>query len=197
MPASVDRINAIAVLSLLQESPRSGYEIKQIADERMKGVAEITSGTVYYTLKWLEKRGWAKASLSRRGRRPERRVYRITKAGRKGFLALLEEAAFETDHFYSPFDVALYFAPHLPSATMLKAVEKRLEDLERYRETIRLAEAKFPERWPYHLYYLREKTKQIADCNERWCLRLKRKIQERACSMERSPQLDELPIVRV
>lgn len=186
MPATVDPINALSVLSLLQESPRSGYEIKQLVDDRLRGVVEITSGTVYYTLKWLERKGWAKGSVSRNGRRPERRLYRISSAGRRAFVQLLEEVAFQRDRFYSPFDVALFFAPHLPADTMLRAVEKRLEEVARHRDALRRAEEAYPVRWPYHLYYLREKAKEIADCNERWCVRLKRKIQDRSESMASS-----------
>ena len=180
MPAKVDPINAIALLAFLREAPRSGYDLKRLADQRLEGVAEISSGTVYYTLKRIEAQGWVRGSVSRRGKRPERKTYRITPAGNRAFVQLLEEVALQDDRPYSPFDVALYFAPHLPSEVMLRAVERRLEGYQRYRGAIQRAEQQYPVRWPFHLYYLREKAKEIADCNLRWCLRLKRKLLDRS-----------------
>jgi DNA-binding PadR family transcriptional regulator len=179
MPATIDPLNAITILGTLAEGPMSGYDLKCHIDERLESVVEMSAGTVYYALKKFEARGWVKGSTERRGRRPARRTYRLTPEGRRAFVRFLEQAAFEGDRFYSPFDVALYFTPHLPPDTVVRAVEKRISDLERYREGLRRLEERFPVRWPFHLYYLREKAKEIADTNERWCIRLKKKIQEK------------------
>jgi DNA-binding PadR family transcriptional regulator len=179
MPARLDPTNALTLLGFVEEEPRSGYALKRAVDERLKDVIEITAGTVYYTLKRLEARGWVRGSVGRDGRRPERRTYRITPEGRKAFVHLLEEAAFRKESFVSGFDVALYFSPRLPPETVARAVDRRLEDLERFREGLRRIEERFPVRWPFHLYYLREKTKEIADTNERWWRRFRRKIESK------------------
>jgi DNA-binding PadR family transcriptional regulator len=180
MPATLDPINAITLLGFLEEAPRSGYEIKRAIDERLEDILEVSAGTVYYTLKRLEQRGWVRGTVSRRGRRPERRTYRITPAGRKAFVHLLEEAAFRQDPFVSSFDVALYFTPRLGAETLVRAVDRRLADLARHRDALRRLEQRFPVRWPFHLYYLREKAKELADTQERWWLRLKKKVQEKS-----------------
>jgi DNA-binding PadR family transcriptional regulator len=180
MPGRIDPVNAITLLGILTEGPRSGYALRRVIDERLPQIVEMSSGSLYYALQRFEARGWVRGSLSRRGRRPERRVYRLTPGGRLAFRRLLEEAAIQSDRFYSPFDMALYFAPHLPPASLLRAVEKRLDDLGRYREALRRLEERYPDRWPFHFYYLREKAKEIADTNERWCVRLRRKIQEKS-----------------
>jgi DNA-binding PadR family transcriptional regulator len=180
MPAKLDPINAIALLGFIEEEPRSGYELKQAIEDRLEHILEITPGTIYYTLKRLEQRGWVKGIVSKNGKRPERRVYRITPDGRKAFVQLLEEAAFEAERFLSSFDVALYFTPRLAPETVVKAVDKRMGDLARYRDALHRLEERFPVRWPFHLYYLREKSKEIADANERWWLRLRKKVQEKS-----------------
>lgn len=182
MPASVDPVNAAIVLALLEEAPRSGYDIKREIDGRLEGLVEITSGTIYYLLKKLERRRWITGRASKRGNRPERVTYRITAAGRREFVRQVRELALHTDRFYSPFDVALYLAPKLPPEALVEAVEKRLEHLSNSLRRLRQLEARFPERWPFHLYYLREKAKEMIDVNERWCQRLKRKIQQKALS---------------
>lgn len=180
MPARLDPINAITLLGFIEEAPRSGYDLKRAVDNRLEGILDISSGTVYYTLKRLEARGWVKGSTSRVGNRPERRTYRITGEGRNAFLHLLEEAAFQEDRFVSPFDVALYFTPRLSPATVVRAVDKRIHDLAKYREGLQRLEQRFPVRWPFHLYYLREKAKELADMNERWWLKLRKKVQDKS-----------------
>jgi DNA-binding PadR family transcriptional regulator len=179
MPAQLDPLNAITLLGILEQGPRSGYDVKRFVDEQLEHVIDITAGTVYYMLKRFEERGWTRGSVSRNGRRPQRRTYRLTPAGRRAFRALLEHAAFQSDRFFPPFDIALYFIPYLRPETAVRAVDKRLDDIARTREAFRRLEERFPVRWPFHLYYLREKAKEIADCNERWCVRLRRKIREK------------------
>ncbi|HLY09680.1 MAG TPA: PadR family transcriptional regulator [Planctomycetota bacterium] len=180
MPASIDPINAISLLGFVEEEPRSGYDLKRAIDERLEHLLEMSSGTVYYTLKRLEARGWVKGSVSRKGKRPEQRVYRITPEGRKAFGELLEQAMFQSHSFVSPFDIALYFTPRLPPETVTRAVDKHLADLDRFRGSLHTLEERFPVRWPFHLYYLREKAKEIADSSERWWIRLRKKVEERA-----------------
>jgi DNA-binding PadR family transcriptional regulator len=177
VPATLDPVNAATILGFLSEEPRSGYDLKRAIDDRLEDLLEITQGTIYYTLKRLEQKGWVRGTVSRRGRRPERRTYRLTPAGQKAFVGLLEEAAFRKERFVSAFDVALYFAPRLPMATVLRAVDQRLGDLQRTRGAIRALEGRFPARWPFHLYYLREKAKELADLDERWWRRLRQKLE--------------------
>ena len=180
MPATIDPVNAITLLGFIEEEPRSGYDLKRTIDERLEHILEMSSGTVYYTLKRMEARGWVKGSVSRNGKRPEQRVYRITPEGRKAFAELLEKAMFQAHQFVSPFDIALYFIPRLPPETVVRAVDKHLADLDRFRLSLHTLEERFPVRWPFHLYYLREKAKEIAGSSERWWIKLRKKVEERA-----------------
>ena len=180
MPASIDPLNAIIVLAIVDEEPRTGYEVKQIVAERLDGIADISAGTVYYTLKKLESRSWIKGSVSRKGRRPERKTYKITAAGKRGFRKLLENAAMQEDRFYSPFDVAVFLTPYMSPDSLYRAVDQRLKWVEKSRTRIESIVTENPGRWPFYLYYLREKFKEILDTNERWCQRLKKKIQEKS-----------------
>jgi len=180
MPATIDAVNAIALLGFIEEEPRSGYDLKRAIDERMEHLLEMTAGTVYYTLKRLEAKGWVKGSVTRKGKRPEQRVYRITPAGKAAFSHLLEEVMDRPHQFISPFDLALYFTPRMRPEAVTRAVDKHLADLARFRESMRTLEERFPVRWPFHLYYLREKAKEIAGSSERWWLKLRKKVEQRA-----------------
>jgi len=179
MPASTDPVNEIILLGTLEETPSSGYDISQRMMEELGGIVQVSSGTIYYTLKKLEARGWIKGSVSKQGRRPERRVYSITAAGKRGFQKRLEEAADKSDQVYSPFDVALFFTPKMSPKTLVKAAEKRLKELEKVVKKLEDLEEKNPGRWPFHLYYLHEKSKEIAKINEKWSQRLKKKLKEK------------------
>ncbi len=79
---------AHAILGLLVEGERHGYEIATTLAERIGGGAYNT-GQVHQALGLLEARGWA---LSRENEvlNRTRRLYRITAAGRGEFVAWLE-----------------------------------------------------------------------------------------------------------
>jgi len=180
MPGRIEPTNAIAILGILAEEPRSGYDLLRAIGERGAGLLDLPAGTLYYALKTFEKRRWVQGAAERRGKRPERRVYRITPAGRKAFLELLEETAFAPDRLISPFDIALFFAPQLPPETLLRAIEKREAHVAASLASIHKVEEHFPDRWPFHLYYLKEKTKEVAEIQARWCERLRRKVREKS-----------------
>jgi len=179
MPGTIDPQNAIAILGILREGPRSGYDLKTAVEDRAAGLLELSAGSLYYALKCFEKRGWVSSAAEKRGRRPERRLYRLTPDGRKAFVRHLEEAVEQPDRLVSSFDLALFFAPHLTPEALLRAVERREQDFARWEERLHRLEELFPVRWPFHLYYLKEKAKEIAQVNERWCQRLRKKIMEK------------------
>ena len=67
----------LAVLSLLHEAPRHGYQLMKDLGERLGECYQSSAGTVYPALKQLQKEGLV-ASRNEQGRH----VYRLTKEGR-------------------------------------------------------------------------------------------------------------------
>jgi DNA-binding PadR family transcriptional regulator len=67
----------LALLSLLAEGPRHGYELMRRLAERSQGTYRASAGTVYPTLQQLEDEGLVASSLE-----DGKRVYRLTDAGR-------------------------------------------------------------------------------------------------------------------
>ena len=80
----VNNLLALAILTLLGERPMHPYEIATLLRERGKaGSIKINWGSLYTVVQNLEKHGFVEAAgTARSGRRPERTVYAITKAGR-------------------------------------------------------------------------------------------------------------------
>lgn len=68
----------LAILSLLNEGPRHGYQLMKEMNERSGGVYSASAGSVYPTLQQLEDEGLIK-SIQQNGRR----VYELTAAGRE------------------------------------------------------------------------------------------------------------------
>ena len=67
----------LAILSLLNDGPRHGYQLMKEMEERSGGLYRASAGSVYPTLQMLEDEGLVSSS------QPEgKRVYSITEAGK-------------------------------------------------------------------------------------------------------------------
>jgi DNA-binding PadR family transcriptional regulator len=73
----------LTILSLVAETPRYGYEIQQIIDERgLREWLTIGFSSLYYVLNKLEQQKMITSQLQPEGRGPARKVYSITEGGR-------------------------------------------------------------------------------------------------------------------
>ena len=75
------------ILDLLQETPRHGYDIIRVLEERFHGLYSPSPGSVYPTLQLLEDQGYVTST-----QQDGKRVYSITDDGKK-FLLDQNEAA--------------------------------------------------------------------------------------------------------
>jgi DNA-binding PadR family transcriptional regulator len=72
----------LAILSLLSEGPKHGYQLMKEMQERSGGAYRASAGSVYPTLQQLEDEGLVKAEMQ-----SGRRVYQLTEEGRKELAA--------------------------------------------------------------------------------------------------------------
>jgi DNA-binding PadR family transcriptional regulator len=73
-----------AVLALLADEPAHGYEIKRALEERFGSViAPLNAGQVYTTLQRLQRDDLVADDAVAQSGRPDKRVYRLTAAGRE------------------------------------------------------------------------------------------------------------------
>ena len=84
----------LAILSLVVEQPRHGYEIEQVIEQRgMRECADVGFSSIYYILKKLENAGLIDGRLEQQaGRGPARKVYAVTETGRAAWHAATVEA---------------------------------------------------------------------------------------------------------
>src|SRR5262249_53714236 len=116
-----------ALLGLLAERPLHGYELKAAYEAELVPATQLNYGQVYTTLERLARDGLVAHELVSQAERPDKKVYALTKDGRKeqqaGFAA---PAHLDLDLRNKPF-VKLILARHLKNAAPLKvlAVERR------------------------------------------------------------------------
>jgi DNA-binding PadR family transcriptional regulator len=108
------------------------YEIASVLRSRGKERSiQINWGSLYTVVENLEKHGFIEvSSTDRQGRRPERRVYRITEAGREEVADWLRELVGVPEKEYPRFEAALSMMPILSPDEMISRLEERLRALD-------------------------------------------------------------------
>ena len=126
------------VLALLADAPAHGYEIKRGLEERFGAViAPLNAGQVYTTLQRLQRAELVRDDAVEQAGRPDKRVYRLTEAGRDALREWIGAPSAPT-RLRDDFFMKLHFAADLgladPSALIASqraAYLAALADLER------------------------------------------------------------------
>jgi len=129
----------LAILSLVAEKPRHGYEIERIIEERgMREWTEVGFSSIYYILKKLESAGLMHGRLEQQvGRGPARKVYDVTNAGRAAWHDATLEVLSSPQRCYMPFQLGLANLPGLMSDESVTAVRQYRDRLAQQRDQVR------------------------------------------------------------
>lgn len=101
-------------LGLLTRGEATGYEIKkQFEEDGFQHFAEASFGSIYPALGRLTEEGLVRVRDEPQDKRPDRKVYSITPAGRESFVSALMNPLQEDRH-RSPFTFAMLFSHLLP-----------------------------------------------------------------------------------
>lgn len=121
----------LAILSLVCEQPRHGYEIEQVIEGRgMREWTEIGFSSIYYLLKKLERAGLVAGRSAPAARGPSRRVYRATSAGRATLQAEALKALALPGRRASELQLGLACFPLLTPREALPALEQHRRELQ-------------------------------------------------------------------
>ena len=168
----------LAVLGLLIESPMHGYELrKQLTTKLGAFRAAISYGSLYPTLRRLQREGWiTEASADTETDDPDipvmttrrgRVVYAITAEGKERFGDLLAQAGPET--FDDPaFGVHFAFFARTDQQTRLRILEGRRRRVEERREGLRDVLARAAERLDAYTLELQRHGLEAAEREVRW-----------------------------
>ncbi len=119
----------LAILGLLKERAMHGYELRKQLGQKLGFFWTVSFGSLYPTLKKLERRGVVEKFFTGDQTSRRKQVYRITPAGEAEFLELLAEGAhssWEEDKF--PLRVA--FFRYLRPEARVRLLERRKAYLE-------------------------------------------------------------------
>ena len=123
----------LAILGLLKERPMHGYQLSRELTEQVGGFWRVSYGSLYPTLRRLERQGALEPNAGPEaptaGRR-RRTTYRLTEAGERLFLQLLQETPHDNQTEDTRFRVRLAFFRYLPTETRLRLLERRRASLE-------------------------------------------------------------------
>lgn len=121
----------LAILTLIAEKSRHGYEIEQIIEERgMREWTEIGFSSIYYLLKKLEEKGLIEGRMERQaGRGPARKVYRITDSGIEARRAGVFEALSMPQRAYPLIQLGLASLPGVSRSEALAALRRYRDNL--------------------------------------------------------------------
>lgn len=117
-------------LGILTRGDATGYEIKNLfQDDGYQHFAEASFGSIYPALNRLTEEGLVSVREEAQEKRPDRKVYSITPAGRSAFIASLLKPLPEDRH-RSPFVFAMLFSDLLPEGRVAQMVDNYIAQTE-------------------------------------------------------------------
>ncbi|MFN2106265.1 MAG: PadR family transcriptional regulator [Candidatus Promineifilaceae bacterium] len=126
----------LAILGLIVEKPRYGYEIEQVIEARnMRDWTEIGFSSIYHILGRLEKSGYVEALLQdSAGRGPARKVYEVTEDGRSAWYEASLHALSTPVKCDQSFFLGLAALPAVPRDEALRTLDSYREQLQQRRD---------------------------------------------------------------
>ncbi len=162
----------VVVLGLLAEGPLYGYQLLERFRSRGMGFwVEVGKASVYQALRRLEARRLVSGRSQERAEGPDRRVYRITAAGRARLRAGVSERCRAAGPIGTDAGLGLGFVHLLPLDDARRAVAERGEALRGWRTRVAEERADVePEPEPGRAVALRmlELQDALAATEERW-----------------------------
>lgn len=145
----------IVLLGILSGGDFFGYEIIKIIKSVMVDIANVTTGTLYYKLKGLERKGYLSSAREREGRRPQRLRYSLTDSGRRAFQALALENIDGESRPYWNYLSSLFFVQYLPADDTREALLRKKNKHETTLRRLLATRKKMKDRgYPFHALML-------------------------------------------
>lgn len=126
----------LAILGLIVEKPRYGYEIEQVIEERnMRDWTEIGFSSIYHILGRLEKNNYLSARLqASEGRGPARKVHEVTDDGRSAWYQATLDALSTPVKCDQSFYLGMVGLSAVPKEEALQALENYKQRLQERRD---------------------------------------------------------------
>ena len=158
-----------AILSLIVEKARHGYEIEQVLAERgMREWTEVGFSSIYYLLKKLEKEALIAHQIEQpAGRGPARKVYQITAEGRQACRQATLDALASPHRCYPPIQLGLANLPQVTSSEAIAALAQHQDELaQRHTQLQDLRETQRP--LPYFVEAMFDHSLTMIEAERSW-----------------------------
>jgi DNA-binding PadR family transcriptional regulator len=171
----------LAVLSLVAQQPRHGYQIEQVIEERgMRRWTEISFSSIYFLLKKLEHGGFIEGRLEKAERGPARKVYHATKTGQQAFHAAIIEVLSVPQPSPRPLMLGLANLPSLSTEEALTALSQYGKHLKEKMEILRTALESKQHAHPYFIDAMFELGLMVMQAELEWVEKFTKQIEERS-----------------
>lgn len=146
----------LVILGLLKDMPRHGYEIRKQINEFITYFAGLEYESIYYSLKFLEKKGLVKKKITASKNRPDKYVYSLTEKGRQRFNNLLDSSFLHIQRPFFGIDLSLFFLSHLSQESARRKLRARLRILKKIESGLLRVYGEFKDKQPPHLLAILE-----------------------------------------
>lgn len=127
----------LGILGLLKERPMHGYQLSRELSEQLGGLSRMSYGSLYPTLRRLERDGAIEPAKEEAGRSRRKTVYAITPSGEALLMELLEAAPADSQSEDARFRLRLAFFRYLSPETRIRQLERRRAAVEERLATIK------------------------------------------------------------
>jgi PadR family transcriptional regulator, regulatory protein AphA len=128
-----------AVLGLLSHGPRSGYDLRKDVESSVGYFWGPAKSQIYAVLPRLVEDGYASVRRVAQDQRPDKSVYRLTRAGREALKRWIEETPAPPDPDRNPLLLKVFFGEVASQEVLVEHIRQRrleAETLRSYLEAI-------------------------------------------------------------
>lgn len=192
---------ALSVLQLLDEGPMHPYELAStMRDRHQDEFIRLNFGSLYHTMDVLERNGWVvPAEREKEGGRPERTVYKLTRAGRETLVSVVGEILARPRREYPHFAAGLMFMHHLGASEAAQHLADRAVALKATIEKLNGIMAEVREMGVTRLALIELEHKiAMLEAERKWVINLEKEIKEEKLEWKvgRDPDLAGLSRLR-
>jgi DNA-binding PadR family transcriptional regulator len=168
-----------AVLGLLSQSPRSGYDLKKAVESSVGYFWAPAKSQIYAVLPRLVESGYASVRKVAQEQRPDKSVYRLTRAGRAALKEWIEETPMPPDPGRNPLLIKLFFGDVVAPEVLIGHLRQRRREAEELRAILEEIDARAD---PGHLHsaLTRGWGLEYAKAFIRWAKRAERELAARS-----------------
>lgn len=160
----------LAILGLVIEKARHGYEIEQVIAARdMREWTEIGFSSIYYLLKKLQKNGWVHSRIEADHQQgPARTVYEATTEGYAAWQQAMMDVLTTPRPHYDPFQLGLANLPAISHDEAVNALIQRRDTLQQTLHHVRSRRAEAQPHAPMHVDAMFELSVVMLEAEINW-----------------------------